>query len=1014
MSKSYVDADWDQVKMAMGLDNNEWKKRTVAMAAFLDGRDKAVMDLSAGNMYLGKLLGNTGGSEYIPVDMEKTSPRTIVCDFNNGQFPDRKVDVIFAAGIIGYINDPWWFLEKIAGSCSKLIISHKGKEKYDYAHLFSYEIKDYLYKKGFVLTGEDKSLPEWTMIACFQKLSPEVISKNLLCTGCGACANVCPVDALAMDYDKPGFLKPSLDHSKCINCGKCISVCDALQGTQKKKRSNEVDVYAAWASDDIRANSSSGGAFSVFAKDFIDRHGVVFGAAFDENFRLMHKAAYTEEDLDALRHSKYMQSDTMHTFREVRDLLNQHIPVLYVGTHCQIAGLKNYLQELSESELLLTASLLCFGAPSNVVFRRYLKETYGEGTVTNVEFRNKERLGWSPYGYKVSLKNSEDLYPKFEDDVYQKIFHRQYFRNDVCENCRYTDVPMEGDITIGDFWGIDAHDKTWNDGKGTSIIMANSHKGKKYMASVIGRFDRIESVPTAWMLNNGNAINKIPRKRSENYSYFMYLLDHYTIAEAYEMASAKYHNVGIVLSDTGDMGGHLSNFMLYRFLKQHGYLVAFICSTGGVRNLFMQSSLIPQYDILTVDEAKDNPGICTVYVTGSGLQWDSEDYGITALSWLTSDKYKMSCATVAYEWNDATKQNTEKAHALRYYLKRYQKVSVSNEELARDMEKDLGTICQCVTDPLFFADGKFYEELSECGRITLPDGKYVSVCLSDSSALDKNLLHIPNMRLCDNSDNSTAEEWIAHIGHSDCVITDSYCAVCLAIRFHKQFAAISSTDSAEYGQISGLLSSLHLEKRIVDNAESINDLLLERIDWDQADAVLYNMTAASQKWLLESVDEGMNYDAEWTTYDAFISQIYQARCDMDELQEEIEKMRKELAEEKKQNYRERLELYASLNMPITTVFYGVGNGLARNLNAIREIGDFGLVCDTCTNYHGKTFYDDFLCISPDALGEYSNLEIVITAIRKETVEEIKRQLTQMGYGRVYTISEWLFMRGVAD
>ena len=44
------------------------------------------------------------------------------------------------------------------------------------------------------------------------------------CTGCGACMNICPVQAIRMVADGEGFLYPAVDREKCIGCGLCEKV----------------------------------------------------------------------------------------------------------------------------------------------------------------------------------------------------------------------------------------------------------------------------------------------------------------------------------------------------------------------------------------------------------------------------------------------------------------------------------------------------------------------------------------------------------------------------------------------------------------------------------------------------------------------------------------------------------------------------------------------------------------------------------------------------------------------
>ncbi len=46
------------------------------------------------------------------------------------------------------------------------------------------------------------------------------------CTGCGACIQICPVNALSMQHDKA-----VVDEDTCIDCGACIPECpvDAIE-----------------------------------------------------------------------------------------------------------------------------------------------------------------------------------------------------------------------------------------------------------------------------------------------------------------------------------------------------------------------------------------------------------------------------------------------------------------------------------------------------------------------------------------------------------------------------------------------------------------------------------------------------------------------------------------------------------------------------------------------------------------------------------------------------------------
>ena len=203
-----------------------------------------------------------------------------------------------------------------------------------------------------------------------------LIEKTEQCCACGACVNTCPRNAIQMKEDAAGFLFPSVDESLCVNCGLCVKVCTF---TEKGAGAHgEPEVFAAALKDqDVLRESSSGGVFSALANAVLDRGGVVFGAAWTEDLALKHIAVENKADLQKLRGSKYAQSSTGTTFRDVKKILAEGRTVLYSGTPCQIAGLKAYLG--TDPENLLTADLVCHGVPSQRMLRDDLQHVSRKG-----------------------------------------------------------------------------------------------------------------------------------------------------------------------------------------------------------------------------------------------------------------------------------------------------------------------------------------------------------------------------------------------------------------------------------------------------------------------------------------------------------------------------------------------------------------------------------------------------------------------------------------------------------
>lgn len=189
------------------------------------------------------------------------------------------------------------------------------------------------------------------------------------CTGCTACVNVCPRQCILMRVDEEGFYYPIIDKEMCIECGLCEKVCP-VESSQSSNDSMP-KVYAAYLRNTgERMKSTSGGIFYAIAKWVVEQHGIVYGAAFDENFKLKHIGVDRMEDLSQLRGSKYLQSYVGNVFSEIKQHLKAGRWVYFVGVGCQVAGLKAFLRK--NYDTLITSDLVCHGVPSQLMFDWHL------------------------------------------------------------------------------------------------------------------------------------------------------------------------------------------------------------------------------------------------------------------------------------------------------------------------------------------------------------------------------------------------------------------------------------------------------------------------------------------------------------------------------------------------------------------------------------------------------------------------------------------------------------------
>lgn len=331
------------------------------------------------------------------------------------------------------------------------------------------------------------------------------------CTGCMACYNSCSHNAIEIVNDKEGFLQLVVKEDKCVECKLCENSCPVM--TPLELRNSSPLVYAAWHKED-RCVSSSGGAFSAFAKMVLTQGGIVVGAAFDRDLHLKHIAIDSVEGLASLRGSKYVQSEIGDTLKIIRQYLNDGKKVLFCGTPCQVAGLRGFLKK--DFENLLTADLVCHGVPSDSVFQNYLKKLNNRLGIN----KRKERIeknefrkcnGWDITPSIVFANKKRYLYNV--DALYMEAFDKGATFRESCYLCRFATIPRVGDVTLGDFWGIGRHGNRFkhNVTKGVSLILVNSEKGRKAL-SAIGEDMFLEERPLQEaLIENGNL--KVASKR---------------------------------------------------------------------------------------------------------------------------------------------------------------------------------------------------------------------------------------------------------------------------------------------------------------------------------------------------------------------------------------------------------------------------------------------------------------------------------------------------------------------
>ena len=301
--------------------------------------------------------------------------------------------------------------------------------------------------------------------------------KEKNCCGCGACYQICPQKSIKMQENVRGFLIPIVDENTCINCGLCIKVCPELN---QPNMHEVIAAYAAITKDlDRLKTSTSGGIFSVLASSVLSKGGAVYGCAWNQNLYAHHKKIERIENMSDIQKSKYVQSDTVDTFLEVKNDLRQGRMVLYSGTACQIAGLRKFLNR--EENGLVTVEIACHGVPSPGLFRKYIdwKSDEANCKVIGIQFRNKEKhKKGEHYMFCLKYENGKEKYALSNEDPYYGSFLEGRTLRETCYKCKYKQNRRVGDLLLADYWGIEKEHKSFPAKYGASAVVITSEKGQ--------------------------------------------------------------------------------------------------------------------------------------------------------------------------------------------------------------------------------------------------------------------------------------------------------------------------------------------------------------------------------------------------------------------------------------------------------------------------------------------------------------------------------------------------------
>lgn len=701
------------------------------------------------------------------------------------------------------------------------------------------------------------------------------------CTGCGACADACPVSAIDMTPDEMSFVQPVIRTADCIWCHHCESVCPVV--SFPAARSKEAECHAVWADDAVRAASSSGGVFTLLAEQVIAEGGAVWGAAMTDALHVRHVCAQTKEELAALRGAKYVQSDTKDAYRSAAQQVESGRKVLFSGTPCQVAGLRNFLGD--EPENLLLVDLVCHGVPSQKMWSDYLTETCPEGTPAAVSFRDKS-LGWVPNQIVLHRADGGKKVVEYADCPYEAGFHQNLLQRTSCYDCPFSEFPRQGDITLGDFWGIERMDASWNDNRGTSLVLVNTEKGRAAFDAVAGRFAREQAADAAYSDFNRLHAKIAPHPQRQR---FFELWKNGSFTRAADFAANRRYDVAVLgCWSVENHGSNMTYYALYRTLRDMGYETLMVerpasslwkpheRPEGFLHNPYRACDLAPLYaDKRAMKDLNDR---CDRFVLGSDQLLYHDLYRsfdeFIDMRYIHADKTKLAFATSL--GRDRFEGTPQQRATLSLFLKQFDAVSVRERDGVDVVRREFGVDAVWMPDPVFLCPRSVYEELALSAPFEAR-GPFVGVYVLDPTPEKEAALRYASetlgMPLRVFSDVAHSEDdmkqawtlptditadnetWLRSIMECSFFITDSFHGTCFAILFNKPFISIGNAYRG-ITRFTSLLESVGLSSRLVEDITALprHPELFEPVDFGPVNRRVEERAEAARAWLREHLE----------------------------------------------------------------------------------------------------------------------------------------------------------------
>lgn len=710
---------------------------------------------------------------------------------------------------------------------------------------------------------------------------------NDFCTGCCACLNICPKGAISMTEDEYGFVFPSIDEEKCVNCGLCDKVCDRIDALNKSYPLKSIAVSSK--NTELSLKSSSGGMFAELAKFVLSSGGVVFGCVMEkvcDKFVIKHISVDDEKDLYKLQGSKYVQSDIGISYLEAKKYLDENRNVLFSGTPCQIAGLKAFLNKNYEN--LLTVDLSCEGVPSLKLFNdyiHYLEKEIIKYTINDFKFRDKSKFGWSTQGFVAKYKKQGIEKLKIirqQLSSYFYLFIRGGIHRRSCYNCQFNGLNRVSDITIADCWGFEdsyqfllkENGGIFDKKNGISLVLVNSAKGQDFCEKLSEKIIKHEVNAEKLKQYNGplrkkNIINnsleyleeyknngyigldKLFKKNLGFFKRFYYILLHFVpqfIKNLYKLLFSKPHCDCLLMTMyyLSNYGSLLTAYALSKSVSDLGYSNKIIHygNMHGYSKSFCNKYLKLTKRCITNRDFNLLNKLTNTFILGSdnliNFETNSMEFATRCLlNFTDNDKKRLMISGSIGGWDGKFKTDEQKRY-IKFLLNRFDYVSTREEHGKSVFENEYGVSADWINDPVFYIDKTEYEKLADKSALKFNKDTVMSYVLypnENTNEIKRHLLNNgdydeisfdgnDNVKFFGNKKADSVEDWLYSVINSKLIVTDSFHCVCFALIFNKPFVCLKNSHATV--RFTSLFNRFGIDIPLIECVEDLTDLSYDK------------------------------------------------------------------------------------------------------------------------------------------------------------------------------------------